>query len=106
MLVAAITPLPFKLLTITAGFAKMNLLVFALACLIGRSVRFYAVAGIFWWIGPKAIPLIDKYFNLLCIIFGILFIGGFLGFKLIGFMFPEAGAPGVPGVPGVPGGGG
>ena len=80
--IAALTPIPFKLLTITAGFAKMNLLVFTIACIIGRAARFYAVAALFWWIGPKAVPLIDKYFNLLCIIFVILLIGGFVIIKL------------------------
>ncbi len=79
--IAALTPIPFKLLTITAGFAKMNLIVFTIACLIGRAARFYAVAAIFWWIGPKAVPLIDRYFNLLCIIFVVLLAGGFLIIK-------------------------
>ncbi|QDU33218.1 SNARE associated Golgi protein [Poriferisphaera corsica] len=81
--VAALTPIPFKLLTITAGFAKMNLLVFAAACLVGRAARFYGVAFMFWWIGPKAIPFIDKYFNWLCIVFTVLLIAGFAAIKLI-----------------------
>lgn len=81
--IAALTPIPFKLLTITAGFAQMNLLVFAIACLVGRSVRFYAVAGIFWLIGPKALPFIDRYFNLLCIVFVVLLVGGFFVIKVM-----------------------
>ncbi len=81
--IAALTPIPFKLLTITAGFAKMNLLVFTIACLIGRATRFYLVAGLFWWIGPKAVPLIDKYFNWLCLLFVILLVGGFSILKLL-----------------------
>ncbi len=81
--VAALTPIPFKLLTITAGFAKMNLLIFALACLVGRAIRFYGVAGVFWWIGPKAMPFIDKYFNLLCVVFVALLVGGFAVLKLM-----------------------
>ena len=80
--VAALTPIPFKLLTITAGAAKMNLLIFFVACLVGRSLRFYGVAGLFWWIGPKAVPFIDKYFNWLCIAFVVLLIGGFAVLKL------------------------
>ncbi len=83
VLVAALTPIPFKLLTITAGFAKMNLLVFALACVVGRSMRFYAVAGLFWWIGPKAVPFIDRYFNWLCLVFAVLLVGGFIVAKLM-----------------------
>lgn len=82
--IAALTPIPFKLLTITAGFAQMNLLVFAAACLIGRAMRFFAVAGLFWWIGPRAVPFIDRYFNWLCAIFVVLLVGGFGVLKLIG----------------------
>ena len=81
--IAALTPIPFKLLTITAGFAKMNLFLFTIACLIGRAARFFLVAGIFQWLGPKAKPWIDRYFNILCIIFTLLLIGGFALLKWI-----------------------
>ncbi|MCK4873070.1 MAG: DedA family protein [Phycisphaerales bacterium] len=81
--IAALTPIPFKLLTITAGFAKMNLLVFAVACVVGRAARFYIVAMVFWLIGPKAVPFIDKYFNLLCVVFVILLVGGFVVIKMM-----------------------
>ena len=81
--IAALTPIPFKLLTITAGFAKMNLLVFTLACLVGRSMRFFGVAGVFWWIGPKALPFIDKYFNWLALAFVVLLVGGFVVMKYV-----------------------
>jgi len=81
--IAALTPVPFKLLTITAGFANMNLLVFTLACLIGRSIRFFGVAGVFWLIGPKALPFIDKYFNWLALAFVAMLVGGFLVVKYV-----------------------
>ena len=81
--IAALTPIPFKLLTITAGAAKMNLLVFTLACIVGRAARFYGVAAVFWLIGPKAVPFIDKYFNWLCVIFVVLLVGGFFVIKLM-----------------------
>lgn len=81
--VAALTPIPFKLLTITAGFATMELLPFTLACIVGRGGRFFGVAGVFWLIGPRAVPFIDKYFNLLCIVFTILLVGGFVVLKVM-----------------------
>ncbi|MCK4601881.1 MAG: DedA family protein [Phycisphaerae bacterium] len=81
--IAALTPIPFKLLTITAGFAKMNLLVFAAACLVGRAARFYFVAFMFWFIGPKALPFIDKYFNWLALTFAVLLVGGFVAVKYV-----------------------
>lgn len=80
--IAALTPIPFKLLTITSGSAKMNLMIFAIACLIGRAMRFYLVAAVIWLIGPKAMPLIDRYFNWLCAAFVILLVGGFAVLKL------------------------
>lgn len=81
--VAALTPIPFKLLTITAGVAKMNLLLFAVACLVGRSLRFFGVAAIFWLIGPRAAPFIDRYFNLLTLVGTAVLVGGFLVVKLL-----------------------
>lgn len=81
--VAALTPIPFKLLTITAGFARMDLLVFTAACIVGRSLRFYLVAGAFWLIGPRALPFIDKYFNWLAVAFVVLLGGGFYLVKYV-----------------------
>lgn len=81
VLIAALTPIPFKLLTITAGAAKMSIPIFLVACVIGRAARFFLVAGIIRAIGPRAIPLIDKYFNLLCILFVVLLAGGFVAVK-------------------------
>lgn len=81
--VAALTPIPFKLLTITAGVAKMNLLVFTLACILGRATRFFAVAAVLWLIGPRAKPLIDKYFNWICIATVLLGAAGFGVVKLM-----------------------
>jgi len=84
VLIAALTPIPFKLLTITAGAAKMSVPIFLVACVIGRATRFFLVAGIIRAIGPKAIPLIDKYFNLLCLLFVALLVGGFVVLKFFG----------------------
>jgi membrane protein YqaA with SNARE-associated domain len=75
--IAALTPIPFKLLTITSGVAQMNIPLFIAACLVGRSARFYGVAFVFWLIGPRAVPIIDRYFNLLCVVFTVLLVGGF-----------------------------
>ncbi len=82
--IAALTPIPFKLITITAGFAQMNLLIFTVACVVGRGARFFAVAGLFWLVGPKALPFIDRWFNLLSIVFIILLVGGIFLIKLLG----------------------
>lgn len=80
---AAFTPIPFKVFTIAGGVFHQPLGLFILVSLVGRAARFFLVAGVFWWVGPRAVPFIDKYFNLLCVIFVLLLIGGFAVLKLL-----------------------
>lgn len=81
VLVAAVTPIPYKVFTISSGFFKFNFLEFALASLVGRSLRFFFVAGLIWKFGPPIKSFIDKYFNILTIVFIVLLLGGFLILK-------------------------
>ncbi len=81
--IAALTPIPFKVLTIASGFSKLGILVFVAACLLGRSIRFYAVAGLMRLFGAKITPFIDKYFNWISLAFATLLVGGFLALKYL-----------------------
>jgi len=83
VLVAAITPIPYKVFTISAGAANANFGVFMLASIIGRSIRFFAVGTLIYLFGERIRNFIDKYFNLLSIVFVILLIGGFVLIKYI-----------------------
>ncbi len=78
ILASAFTPIPFKVFTIAAGFWKVGLMPLILASVIGRSARFFLVATLLYFFGPKMKEFIDKYFNWLTIIFFVLMIGGFL----------------------------
>ncbi len=80
---AGFTPIPYKLFTITAGFAKSNFLTFMLVSLLSRSARFFLVAALIWKFGPQIRKCIDRYFNLLSILFIVLLAGGFLLIKLV-----------------------
>ncbi len=51
--IAGFTPIPYKLFTITAGVLSMTFLPFVLASFIGRGCRFYLVAGLGIWFGPR-----------------------------------------------------
>ena len=53
LLVAGFSPIPFKLFTVSAGLLRMPLLPFAGAVLVGRAARFFLVAGLIRWLGPK-----------------------------------------------------
>ncbi len=81
VLIAAITPIPYKVFTISAGAANASFAVFMLASIIGRSIRFFAVGTLIYFFGESIRNFIDKYFNLLTIVFTILLIGGFLLIK-------------------------
>ena len=83
ILVSAFTPIPFKVFTIAAGFWKVGLMPLILASAVGRSARFFLVATLLYFFGPKMKEFIDKYFNWLTIIFFVLLAGGFLVVKYL-----------------------
>lgn len=81
---AGFTPIPFKLFTVSAGAFKINLFLFFLASTISRSARFFLIASLLKYFGEPVKLLIDKYFNVLAILFTLLLI---LGFLLVKFIF-------------------
>ncbi len=80
---AAFTPIPYKLITISAGLFKISFFPFFIASLIGRGIRFFAVAGVLYYVGPKAKPFIEKYFELVTLLFTALLILGFFALRYI-----------------------
>jgi len=83
ILVSAFTPIPYKVFTIAAGFWQVGLLPLIAASVIGRSARFFIVASLIYFFGPKIKEFIDKYFNLLTVIFIILLVAGFIVIKFL-----------------------
>lgn len=76
--IAGFTPLPYKLFTISAGAFGVNFPVFVLASALSRSLRFFLVGGLIAVFGPGIKAFIDRYFNLLAVLFTLLLVGGFL----------------------------
>lgn len=83
VLIAAITPIPYKVFTISSGFFRFEFSSFLTASIIGRNFRFFLVAGLIWKFGPPIKTFIDKYFNVLTIIFTVLLVGGFIVIKYL-----------------------
>lgn len=75
---AGFTPLPYKLFTITGGLFHINLPMFVIASVVSRGLRFFFIGGLIWKFGAPIKTFIDKYFNLLAIIFTVLLIGSFV----------------------------
>lgn len=80
---AGFTPLPYKLFTITAGAFKIDFITFMLVSLAARSARFFLVAALIYKFGAPVQYFINKYFNILTIVFLILLIGGFVLIKMV-----------------------
>jgi membrane protein YqaA with SNARE-associated domain len=81
--IAGFTPIPYKVFTIAAGVCKVNLFTLILASALSRSARFFIIAGLFYLFGPKIKTFIEKYFNILTVIFIILLISGFVAIKYL-----------------------
>ena len=81
--IAAFTPIPYKVITIAAGVFSISLPMFIIASVIGRALRFFLVAALMWKFGPPIVKFIDRYFNLLSIVFTLLLIGGFAVLKMM-----------------------
>jgi membrane protein YqaA with SNARE-associated domain len=79
--IAGFTPIPYKVFTIAAGAFEINFWVFILASLVSRSLRFFLLGGIIYFYGEGIREFIDRYFNILTIIFAVFLV---LGFVLIG----------------------
>jgi len=77
------TPIPYKVITIASGVAKMNLALFFIVSTIGRSLRFYLEAALLWKFGAPIKDFIDKYLGILSFIFVSVLIGGFYVLKYI-----------------------
>lgn len=80
---AGFTPLPYKLFTITAGAFKIDFFTFLLVSLLSRSARFFLVAACIYKFGAPVRSYIEKYFNILSILFMVLLVGGFILLKYI-----------------------
>ena len=79
---AGFTPFPFKFITIASGFFSLNIFLFIFTAFIARGFRFYLLAILLFIFGEKIKFLIDKYFNILAVLFFIILIGSFMLIKL------------------------
>ena len=84
ILVKGATPIPYKLVTITAGFARFDLLTFVWASILTRGFRFFAVATVLKFYGPQLLEAVEKRLNLYAILFLAVLVGAFVAVKVFG----------------------
>jgi membrane protein YqaA with SNARE-associated domain len=72
------TPIPFKLVTISAGFARYDLARFVLLCAVTRGSRFTLEAALLYWLGEPVREFIEKRLEMVTVGFLLLVVAGFL----------------------------
>jgi membrane protein YqaA with SNARE-associated domain len=83
LIIKGMTPIPYKLLTITAGATQMNLLAFMGASVIARAMRFFLVAGLLYWFGEPIRTFIEKRLTLVTTALVALMVSGFVAVKYL-----------------------
>jgi membrane protein YqaA with SNARE-associated domain len=75
--IAGLTPLPYKIFTLSGGACAIGFKVFVLASIVSRSLRFFAVATLLYFFGEPIRDFIEEYLNVLSILFVVFLVGGF-----------------------------
>lgn len=77
VLAAGFSPIPYKVFTISAGALAMNLPLFAVASLVGRGGRFFLVAGLVAWGGPRVEAQLKRYVDVIGWALVVLLVAGY-----------------------------
>lgn len=81
--VAAFTPIPYKVITITAGVCGISFPMFLLASAVGRSARFFLVAELIRRYGPPIQHFLDKHLGWVTLVACAVGVGGFVAIKYV-----------------------
>ncbi|QFS83354.1 SNARE associated Golgi protein [Roseivivax sp. THAF40] len=83
VLIAGLTPFPFKVITIMSGWTAMPLVPFILSSIVARAARFFIVAGLLYFFGPPIRDFIERRLGLVFTLFCVALIGGFMVLKVL-----------------------
>lgn len=78
VLIAGVTPFPYKVITILSGATALSLPVFIVASLIARALRFFIVAALLWKFGTPIRDFVERRLGLVFTVFIVLLFGGFV----------------------------
>ncbi len=83
VLIAGVTPFPYKVITILSGSTALSLPVFIVASVIARGLRFFLVAALLYKFGAPIRDFIERRLGLMFTLFCILLIGGFYAIRYL-----------------------
>jgi membrane protein YqaA with SNARE-associated domain len=83
VLIAAVTPIPYKVVTIASGAVKLSLPVLIGASVIGRGIQFFIVAALLWKFGAPAREFIEQRLGLITTVVTLTIVGGFVAARYL-----------------------
>ncbi|MGJ8610350.1 MAG: YqaA family protein [Yoonia sp.] len=83
VLIAGLTPFPYKVITIMSGWTAMPLGTFIVTSIIARALRFFIIAALLWKFGAPIRDFIEKRLGLMFILFCVVLVGGFFLVKFL-----------------------
>ncbi len=83
VLIAGVTPFPYKVITIMSGWTGLSLPLFIVASFVARGLRFFVVAALLWKFGAPIRDFIEERLGLMFTLFIAILLGGFLAVKYL-----------------------
>lgn len=80
---AGVTPFPYKVITIASGATALDPLIFVLASVAARGLRFFLVAALIWQFGPPIQQFIERRLGVVTLVFFVLLLAGFVVLKFV-----------------------
>ncbi|MDB5443662.1 MAG: DedA family protein [Phenylobacterium sp.] len=84
ILIKGLTPIPYKLVTITAGLARFDLFTFVWASIVTRGARFFLTATLLKYFGPAIRAEVERRIALYATIGVVALIGVVVALKVVG----------------------
>ena len=78
ILIAAFSPIPYKVFAVSAGLFDLNIKRFMIASLIGRGSRFFLIAALIYIFGPPIKSILSSYFEIFTIAVLAVLVGGII----------------------------
>ena len=78
VLIAGLTPFPYKVITIMSGWTGMPIATFVITSIVARAIRFFLVAALLWRFGAPIRDFIERRLGLMFAVFIALLLGGFM----------------------------
>ena len=84
VLIAGLTPFPYKVITIMSGWTGLPLGTFIVTSIIARGIRFFVIAALLRQFGAHLRDFIERRLGLMFTLFIVILLGGFYTVRFMG----------------------